>query len=331
MLSLIFFFLCKIYNIELIEFKVYLNSSSQTIKISNNGNLFYKDKKNPISNNENNYYFEDKGKEKDEIVVSSENNGNNQNLQGYIIIEENCKIIIPTNYIIDLYSSDKLKEDEGFKSYSLDKNWKFNFSLYKVPNNCDIEHPLVDLTKDYNDGFHKYYQPSYVEFNQILKLENNDKNDYMKYNLILNNNGNDKDFKLYDQDEKELSLNESIKFRILKIVPFGEYYSHRRIEINFYTIDKDKFYPKSTLSTISFDLCGYGCDCSSSDEKKNYCAQCLENFAYFEDEREYCQEIEKLKSDKYIHDKNSNSFIPCVAPCDTCENKVDNCTSCIEG
>ena len=347
MLCLIFFFLNEIFNIE---FHIYLDISDNAFNISINNNMLYKDYNYKFENNI--FYYMGNGKELDNITISyvnnNGNNGNNGNgnngnriksIGGFIQLENNCIFNISNKYLVS-FNITKKTENPSYREYgninyeiyeTEKEDWSFQFTLLNVPNDCDKRFPLTYLTKNYTDEFHLYNKTFEIELDKILIMDNID--EYDKYDIFLYSNGIDTNFELFDQNKTELFLNKSIKFRLLKIKPIGENYSHRKIEIYFYTIYKDngKYYPTSTLSSISFDLCGYGCNCTSADKASNYCNECLDNFAHFEDETEYCQEIEKLKSDKYVHNINNNSFIPCVAPCNTCENEVDNCKSCIDG
>ena len=347
MISLFFFFINEIYNNN-IEYHIYIKSKDDSINIKIKNGLnneyeyeFYKCK---IDNNVNSFIFTNIGMDKDEITIESKNspgNSDQNNIVGiYVELEKNCILEKPNNDLIKFIPQNRLLQSNNecypsdkivYKNFQNNDIWKIKFILHRVPNNCVKDVSLIDLTYDFKDpSQHQYNQSLSIELNRILKMKNNNSDNFKNYTLFLYNIGNDENYKLQDQDGNELLLNTSIQFRILTIVPLGEYHSQRKIEINFYTINEDK-HPKSTLSTISFDLCAYGCKCESpSDLGKNPC-ECLENFAHFEDESEYCLEIEKLKSDKYIHYLPNNSFIPCLTPCNTCENEVDNCTSCIDG
>ena len=258
-------------------------------------------------------------------------------IYGYIELENNCTLLFTNNSLINVhkyYWETKLLENVNCICYELFNNEQYNkklvlnFTLWKVPKNCHKNIPLTDLTYNFDDGFHKYNDIILIQTEKLIKFKEN--YSYLNYKLFLYVEENDdSNYKLYNENDEELFLNKPIKFRILKIKNFGENYSHRKIKINFYTVDA-LLNPKSSLSSITFELCGYGCKCSSSDSVNNYCNECLENFAYLEDERDFCQEIEKLKSPYFIHNKEKNSFIHCIFPCKTCENEVDNCTSCAD-
>ena len=325
MLGLIFFLIIEIFNIE---YQVYIKKTDNT-----NIDIFINDTKlyNDYKYEKNDFiFFMGNGKEFDQIKFSS--NKNSKKLGGIIILENNCILDISNNNLVNIEANeitlnkiDDFNEEIKFKFLSVKDGWTFSFNLHYVPNNCNKSILLKDLTNYSIHDFQMYNIPILIELDHILKIDE-DKS-FIDYNLFLYSNDNDINFQLFDHNDKELFLNKSIQFRILKVVPLGEYYSHRKIEINFYTVDNN-LNPKSTLSTIIIDICGYGCYCS--DEKKNYCEHCLDGFAYLEDEDQYCIEIEKLKSDKYIHNLENNSFIPCIAPCNTCENKVNNCKSCLD-
>ena len=288
MISLFFFFINEIYNIE---YYIYIKSTDNSINIKIN-EIDYEFHKCRVGGF-NYFFFTRNGTEEDKIIIESKTPPDIQkNIEGiYIEIEKNCILEIPSNDLINFEPSNRLLSEEDkcisskeivYKNKIFNGNyWTINFTLHKVPNNCSKDASLIYLTSDFIDKLqHQYDQPLSIELNQILKMKNNDSENYKEYTLFLNNVGSDENFKLYDQDGKELFLDTPIQFRILTIEPLGEYHSHRKIEINFYTINEKK-QPISTLSTISFKLCAYGCKCySPSDIGKNPC-DCLEKFCTF--------------------------------------------------
>ena len=222
-------------------------------------------------------------------------------------------------------------EDEYIKEYILDHNeeLKINFSLYNVPKRCNINKPLIYLTYNFSAGLLKYNETILIQIQQLIKLEDGIPITDYKFYLYTEKEDEKNNLKLYDENNTELFFNKSINFNTLKISSYGEDYSHRQIEIYFYTVYDDvNLYPKSTLSSIKFELCGYGCNCSSSDL---ICDKCLDNFVFLDEEREYCHEINKINLTKYVYNENRTILLPCISPCETCENDVSNCTSCIEG
>ena len=270
----------------------------------------------------------------DSIYVTIISNVTYEMIWGFIELENNCTLPFSNNPLINVQNDifQGVAYGEGgvgcFMFLLINTNLNFNFKLWNVPKKCNKYVYLTDLTYNFDDGFHKYNDTISIQTEKLVKfLENYSHLDYTFFLYVEEND--DKNFKLFNENDEELFLNKPIQFRILKIKNFGENYSHRKIKINFFTVDA-LLNPKSSLSSITFELCGYGCKCSSSDAVNNYCNECLENFAYLEDERDFCQEIEKLKSPYFIHNKEKNSFIHCIFPCKTCENEVDNCTSCAD-
>ena len=41
--------------------------------------------------------------------------------------------------------------------------------------------------------------------------------------------------------------------------------------------------------------------------------------------------INKINLTKYVYNEDRTILLSCISPCETCENDVNNCTSCIEG
>ena len=193
----------------------------------------------------------------------------------YIELENYCYLEFTNNSLININNP---TIDPPIESSNVPNNFYeivsnnpliINFKLYKVPNNCNINKPLTDLTYDFGPEYYKYNDTILIQIHLLVKFEKDPRNN--EYILYLYSEEEDKNYKLYDENDNELFLNEPIKFSILKIKSFGENYTYRNIKIFFYTIDDDVvLYPKSTLSSINFTLCGYGCDCSSLDINSNY-------------------------------------------------------------
>ncbi len=259
-------------------------------------------------------------------------NNEYKNFYGYIELENNCSLFFTNNSLININktsSSTRTVDGVTYELYSVYDSYiriQIKFQLYNVPNYCNIHKPLTDLTNDFDGGILKYYDLNSIQIEQILKIESG--KNFLDYTFFVYPENEEENYlKLYNEDNIELFFNKPIQFKTLKLKSFGENYSYKKIKINFYTV-YDDLNPKSTLSSINFDLCGYGCDCISPDFN---CNKCLNNYVFVDDEKEYCQEINKLDLKKYVFNENKTILLPCNNPCNTCENDINNCTSCIEG
>ena len=80
----------------------------------------------------------------------------------------------------------------------------------------------------------KYNETILIQIQQLIKLEDGIPITDYKFYLYTEKEDEKNNLKLYDENNTELFFNKSINFNTLKISSYGEYYTHRQIEIFFY-------------------------------------------------------------------------------------------------